>query len=94
METPLLHGSSDPLLLDVRRSRDYRDLGQNMHGLLMDTCTNIVWEGLYVDEIPRPRISPPAGSGQTANVVITGDSSNIVIKDFSIDSGAGACNWF
>lgn len=68
------------------------NLAQNMHGLRMDTCNNIFWEGLDEFEIPNPEISRPAGSGQTANVVITGDSSNIIIKDCEIvGSGAGAC---
>lgn len=64
-----------------------------MHGLLMDTCNNIFWEGLDEFEIPDAEISAPAaGSGQTANVVITGDSSNIIIKDCDIlSSGAGVC---
>lgn len=60
-----------------------------MRGLLMDTCNNVVWEGLDDSELPDPKLSPPSGGDQLASVVITGDSSNIVFKDCDISPGAG-----
>eukprot|EP00904_Undaria_pinnatifida_P008258 jgi/Undpi1/4562/HiC_scaffold_18.g07916.m1 len=60
----------------------------DMSGLLMDTCNNVVWQGLDDFDIPDPRISPPVSGDQTASVVVTGDSSNIVIMDCDIGPGA------
>lgn len=62
---------------------------QDMSGILMDTCNNVVWQGLDDFDIPDPRISPPVSGDQTASVVVTGDSSNIVIMDCDIGPGAG-----
>lgn len=55
----------------------------------MDTCNNIVWEGYDDFETPNPRLSPPTGGSQTANVVITGDSSGIVLQNTDVAPGAG-----
>lgn len=62
-----------------------------MAGLLIDTCNNVVLEGVIDGfEIPDPGFeAPTAGSEQTANVVITGNSSNILFKDFLVGVGAG-----
>lgn len=55
----------------------------------MDTCNNIVWEGYDEFEVPTPRLSVPTGGDQTANVVVTGDSSGIVFQNCDIGPGAG-----
>lgn len=60
-----------------------------MAGLLLDTCNNFVWEGWDEFEVPDPKLSPPSGGDQTANVVITGNSSGIVFQNTEIGSGAG-----
>lgn len=63
-----------------------------MNGLLMDSCNNIVWEGYHNSaSLPHGRLSPPAGGSQTANVVITGDSSGIVFQHCDVGSGPGNC---
>lgn len=62
-----------------------------MSGLLIDSCNNAVFEGAYdTFEIPDPGLFPPTGGYQTASVVITGDSSDIVFKNMPIGPGAGA----
>lgn len=63
---------------------------QDTDGLLMDTCNNVVWQGLDDFNIPTPKLSPPVGGDLPANVVITGDSSGIVFKDCIVAPGAGA----
>lgn len=55
----------------------------------MDTCNNILWDGFDGGESPNPKISPPSGGSQTASVVITGDSSDIVFQDTDVGPGAG-----
>lgn len=55
----------------------------------MEDCTDIVWEGYDEFDVPTPRLNPPTGGDQTANVVITGDSSGITIANAYITSGAG-----
>eukprot|EP00904_Undaria_pinnatifida_P008263 jgi/Undpi1/4567/HiC_scaffold_18.g07921.m1 len=60
----------------------------DMAGLLLDTCNNFVWEGWDEFEVPDPKLSPPSGGDQTANVVITGNSSGIVFQNTEIGSGA------
>lgn len=62
---------------------------QEMTGLLIDTCNNVVIEGYDEFEVPNPGLDPPAGGDQTANVVITGDSSGITLKDTPLGAGAG-----
>lgn len=64
---------------------------QDMAGLLMDTCNNVVWEGGKLDgyRLPTARFSPPAGGDQAASVVITGDSSNISFRACLVGPGAG-----
>lgn len=61
-----------------------------MPGLLMEICNNVVWEGWDDFEIPKPKLSPPAGGDQTASVVIIGDSSGIMFQNCAIAAGAGA----
>lgn len=63
---------------------------QDMAGLLLDTCNNFVWEGWSEFEVPSAKLSPPTGGDQTANVVVTGDSSGIVFQNCEIMPGAGA----
>ncbi|CAM9499220.1 unnamed protein product [Ectocarpus sp. 4 AP-2014] len=61
----------------------------NMSGVLFDTCNDIVFEGVDEFAIPLAYFSPPvAGSDQTANVVVTGDSSGIVFQNFIVAAGA------
>lgn len=62
---------------------------QTISGLLIDTCNNIFLEGYDEFEVPNPGLDAPAGGDQTANVVITGDSSEITFKDTPIGPGAG-----
>ncbi|CAN0272345.1 unnamed protein product [Ascophyllum nodosum] len=59
-----------------------------MTGLLIDTCTDVVFEGAYdTFEIPSPGLYPPTGGEQTSNVVITGDSFGIVFKNMPVGPG-------
>ena len=64
---------------------------QEMGGLLMDTCNNVLWEGSDPEgyQLPTSTFNPPVGGDQTANVVITGDSSNIVFEECHVGPGAG-----
>lgn len=55
----------------------------------MDSCNDVVWEGTDFFEAPSPKLSPPTGGSQEAHVVITGDSSGIVIQSCDIAAGAG-----
>lgn len=65
-------------------------MAQEMSGLLIDSCTDIVFEGAYDPfEIPDPGLYPPTGGDQTSNVVITGDSSGIVFKNMPVGPGRG-----
>ncbi|CAN0345437.1 unnamed protein product, partial [Ascophyllum nodosum] len=59
-----------------------------MTGLLIDSCTDVVFEGAYdTFEIPDPGLYPPTGGEQTSNVVITGDSTGIVFKNMPVGPG-------
>lgn len=62
-----------------------------MSGLLIDTCKNVFLEGYDEFEVPNAGLNAPAGGDQTANVVITGDSSGITFEDTPIGPGAGTC---
>ncbi len=62
---------------------------QDMTGLLIDSCNNIVFKGVDESEIPTGRISPPISGDLAASAVITGDSSGIVLQNLYIDSGPG-----
>lgn len=60
-----------------------------MTGLLIDDCNNIEFDGILGGfEIPDAGLMAPAGGDQTANVVITGDSSGIVFREFAMGAGA------
>ncbi|CAM9855185.1 unnamed protein product [Ascophyllum nodosum] len=59
-----------------------------MTGLLIDSCTNVLFEGAYDPfEIPDPGLYPPTGGEQTSNVVVTGDSTGIVFKNMPVGPG-------
>lgn len=61
-----------------------------MNGLLIDTCTNLEFDGvLGTGELEDSAFSAPTGGEQVANVVITGASSGIVFNDFIVGPGAG-----
>lgn len=60
-----------------------------MTGLRIDTCNNALFEGDDEFTIPFANLNVPAGGDQTANVVITGDSSGITFKGTDIASGSG-----
>lgn len=63
-----------------------------MAGLLIDTCNDVFFEGIVdEDEIEDARLDAPSGGDQTANVVITGDSSDVVFETFIVGPGAGTC---
>lgn len=63
---------------------------QEMNGLLIDTCTNLEFDGvLGTGELEDSAFSAPTGGEQVANVVITGASSGIVFNDFIVGPGAG-----
>lgn len=62
-----------------------------MEGLLIDTCNNVRFQGYDEFEVPTARLSPPAGGDQAASVVITGDSSEIVLQNCEVTAGPGAC---
>ncbi|CAM9212730.1 unnamed protein product, partial [Laminaria digitata] len=75
--------------MELTRVDDFYIKGfPDMGGLLMDTCNNIVWEGYDEFEVPTPRLSAPTGGSQTANVVVTGDSSGIVFQNCDVGPGA------
>ena len=61
-----------------------------MTGLLIDSCTDVVFEGAYDPfEIPNPGLYPSTGGEQTSNVVVTGDSTGIVFKNMPVGPGVG-----
>lgn len=60
-----------------------------MAGLLVDSCNNVRFQGYDEFEVPTARLSPPTGGDQAASVVITGDSSEIVLQNCDIAAGAG-----
>lgn len=64
-------------------------VSQDMTGLLIDTCNDAFFEGDDEFGTPFANLNVPAGGDQTANVVITGDSSGITFKGTDIASGAG-----
>lgn len=68
----------------------FRHETQEIAGLRLDTCTNTVFRGAYdTFEIPDPGLFAPAGGDQTANVVITGDSSGIIFRNMPIGPNTG-----
>lgn len=65
-------------------------LGQTMAGLLIEDSSNLHFEGSDDLDFAFPAIlAPPTGGDQTANVAITGNSSGVVFKAFSIGDGPG-----
>ena len=61
-----------------------------MAGVLIEDSTNLHFEGSDDLDFAFPAIlDPPSGGEQTANVVITGNSSGLVFKAFSIGAGPG-----
>ncbi|CAM9220801.1 unnamed protein product [Pylaiella littoralis] len=60
----------------------------DMAGLLIDTSNNIWFQGEDEFEFPTAVISPPTGGDQTASVVITGDSSGIILQNCVVAAGA------
>lgn len=67
---------------------DWPIMTQEMSGLLIDSCTNVTIASPYErSELLRPDLYPPTGGEQTSNVVITGDSSNIVFKNMPVSPG-------
>lgn len=62
---------------------------QEMSGLLIDTCTNVEFVGILGSgELDDSSFNAPTGGDQVANVVITGDSSDILFKEFNVGPGA------
>lgn len=61
--------------------------------MLIEDSTNVVFEVGGDDEFGDPTgdIRPPVGGLQSANLVVTGSSSGIVLKGIEIFPGAGAC---
>lgn len=63
--------------------------------MLIEDSTNVVFEVGGDDEFGDPTgdIRPPEGEGglQSANLVITGSSSGIILKGIEIFPGTGAC---
>lgn len=53
----------------------------------MDTCNNVRWEGYGGFELPDAMLMPPTGGDQAASVVITGDSSEIVLQNCEVTGG-------
>lgn len=61
-----------------------------MAGLLIEDSNNLHFEGGDDLDFAFPAIlDPPTGGDQTANVVITGNTSGVVFKAFSIGDGPG-----
>ena len=60
--------------------------------MLISDSTNVVIEVGNDDEFGDPvgSIRPPDGGDQTANLVITGTSSGVVLKGIEVYNGAGA----
>ncbi|CAM9500688.1 unnamed protein product [Scytosiphon promiscuus] len=60
-----------------------------MAGMLFDSCSDIVLEGVDDFQIPTARLLPPVeGTSQTASVLITGDTSGIVLQNCEVGPGA------
>ncbi len=62
---------------------------QDMTGLLIDSCNNIVLEGYDEFEVPTGRISPAVSGDLAASAVITGDSSGVVLQNLYVEPGPG-----
>lgn len=61
-----------------------------MSGLLIIDSNNLRFEGSDDLDFAFPAIlAPPTGGDQTANVVITGNSSGVVFRAFSFGDGPG-----
>lgn len=65
---------------------------QGILGLLVEDSNDLSFTAVDDFEIPTGGLEPPVGGAQTANVVITGDSSGITFKDLEyIAPNDGAC---
>lgn len=62
---------------------------QYAYGLVIEDSTNVLLEGVFDDGDYVGGISPPDGGDQTANLVITGTSSDVYLKNVAIREGAG-----
>ena len=71
--------------------RIFSDLVQSMPGLRIDDCNDVLFLGVFDEyNIPNPMLDPPSTTtDQTANVVITGDSTGIVFKNVEVGEGPG-----
>lgn len=78
------HGGKRLLIYNAQQT-------QEMAGLLINTCNDVVFEGIEELETPNPSLDAPSGGDQNANVVITGNSSDVVFKNFVVGPGAGMC---
>ncbi|CAN0223077.1 unnamed protein product, partial [Pylaiella littoralis] len=75
--------------MELNRVDDFHVRGfPGMAGLLIDTCNNIRFQGYDEFEVPSARLMPPTGGDQAASVVITGDSSGIILQNCEVTPGA------
>ena len=65
---------------------------QSVRGLRLEDCHNIYLMGIDDFGISDPRLYPSSSGDQPESVVITGDSSGIVLQDLNIMFGTGSCS--
>ena len=62
---------------------------QELEGVTMTDCTNVLFEGRYDDGDLNGSIDVPVGGAQSANLVVSGSTSGVTLKNIRITSGAG-----
>eukprot|EP00904_Undaria_pinnatifida_P006174 jgi/Undpi1/2687/HiC_scaffold_14.g06065.m1 len=59
-----------------------------LEGVTMTDCTNVLFEGRYDDGDLNGSIDVPVGGAQSANLVVSGSTSGVTLKNIRITSGA------
>lgn len=57
--------------------------------MFIKDSVNILFEGRVDDGDLNGAIETPKGGGQSANLVVSGSTAGVTLKDISITSGAG-----
>lgn len=62
---------------------------QRLEGVTIKDSSNILFEGGFDDGDFLGSIDVPEGGDQSANLVVSGTTSGVTLKDISVGSGAG-----
>lgn len=65
---------------------------QDVAGMLIENSNNVVVEGQYDEGSLQGSIAVPKGGNQSANLVVAGTSSGVILKNINIYEGAGAAS--